>query len=199
VKYVGLAALPATFWLLVATLRVAINGERTLEVADNPIPKGAVVAGMNALKPLVNVCYERYQVPGFVMVNVVINKDGSVRSATITGKFAGTRADDVRPAGPGRSGPEYIHHLRQQRLRGRFLALEDVAAHDGAKAAAFTDGARFVDQRGVILVHGASREYDDPAPIEGRLYDVAHAVRDRSDRDTHAIVDGTRLGLFYIC
>jgi hypothetical protein len=131
VRYVGLGALSAMFWLLVATLRVAVNGDfelrpeavdreaaaeqrpvpsaraklgsvndcgvpgiysidRTLDVANNPISKTAVVAGMNAVKPLVSACYLRYRVPGFAMVNVVIDKDGRVCAAAATGKFAGT-------------------------------------------------------------------------------------------------------------
>lgn len=125
-KYVGIAALSATFWLLVATLRVAINDDCQLrrEMAEteapaaerrpvapvspklwaatdcglpgidsgdrNPISKVAVVGGMNAVRPLVNACYDQYQVPGMVMVMIVINKDGRVCSATTTGKFAGT-------------------------------------------------------------------------------------------------------------
>ena len=53
-------------------------------------PKSAVVAGMNAIKPKVNACYNQYKVPGMAMVNVVIGKSGKVSSATVTGKFAGT-------------------------------------------------------------------------------------------------------------
>lgn len=104
-KYVGLAAVSVTFWLLVATLRVAINGDgqprreavetqspapEQRPVADNPISKRAVVTGMNAVRPLVHACYERYHVPGMAMVIFVINQDGSVDSATVSGKFAGT-------------------------------------------------------------------------------------------------------------
>ena len=50
----------------------------------------AVMRGMNAVKPAVARCYERYQIPGMAMVNVVIGKNGHVSSATVTGKFAGT-------------------------------------------------------------------------------------------------------------
>ena len=55
-----------------------------------PISKNAVVAGFNAVKPKVEVCYERYGVPGTAMVNVLIAKSGRVSSAVVTGKLAGT-------------------------------------------------------------------------------------------------------------
>jgi hypothetical protein len=55
-----------------------------------PLAKGAVVAGMNGVKPKINDCYNQYKVPGMAMVNVVIGKTGKVTTATVTGKFAGT-------------------------------------------------------------------------------------------------------------
>ena len=55
-----------------------------------PLAKNAVVAGMNAVKPKINDCYNQFKVPGMAMVNVVILKSGKVGSATVTGKFAGT-------------------------------------------------------------------------------------------------------------
>jgi predicted Zn finger-like uncharacterized protein len=55
-----------------------------------PLAKGAVVAGMNGVKPKINDCYNQYKVPGMAMVNVVIGKSGKVTTATVTGKFAGT-------------------------------------------------------------------------------------------------------------
>jgi predicted Zn finger-like uncharacterized protein len=55
-----------------------------------PLAKNAVVAGMNAIKPKINDCYNQFKVPGMAMVNVSILKSGKVGSATVTGKFAGT-------------------------------------------------------------------------------------------------------------
>ena len=55
-----------------------------------PLSKGAVVAGMNSVKPKVAACYNEFKVQGMAMVNVVIGKSGKVTSATVTGKFAGT-------------------------------------------------------------------------------------------------------------
>jgi predicted Zn finger-like uncharacterized protein len=55
-----------------------------------PLSKGAVVAGMNSVKPKVAACYSEFKVPGMAMVNVVIGKSGKVTSATVSGKFAGT-------------------------------------------------------------------------------------------------------------
>ena len=55
-----------------------------------PLAKGAVVAGMNAVKAKVATCYAQFKVPGLAMVNVVIAKSGKVSSATVTGKFTGT-------------------------------------------------------------------------------------------------------------
>jgi predicted Zn finger-like uncharacterized protein len=55
-----------------------------------PLSKGAVVAGMNSVKPKVAACYSEFKVPGMAMVNVAIGKSGKVTSATVSGKFAGT-------------------------------------------------------------------------------------------------------------
>ncbi len=55
-----------------------------------PLSKGAVVAGMNSVKPKVAACYSEFKVQGMAMVNVVIGKSGKVTSATVSGKFAGT-------------------------------------------------------------------------------------------------------------
>ena len=55
-----------------------------------PLAKGAVVAGMNSVKPKVAACYNEYKQQGMAMVNVVIGKNGKVASATVSGKFAGT-------------------------------------------------------------------------------------------------------------
>jgi predicted Zn finger-like uncharacterized protein len=55
-----------------------------------PLSKGAVVAGMNSVKPKVAACYNEFKVPGMAMVAVAIGKSGKVTSATVSGKFAGT-------------------------------------------------------------------------------------------------------------
>ena len=55
-----------------------------------PLSKNAVVAGMNGVKGRIGDCYNQYKVPGMVMVNVIIGKNGKVSSATAQGKFAGT-------------------------------------------------------------------------------------------------------------
>jgi len=43
-----------------------------------PLSKGAVVAGMNAVKARVNDCYTQFKVPGMAMVTVNIGKNGKV-------------------------------------------------------------------------------------------------------------------------
>jgi predicted Zn finger-like uncharacterized protein len=63
---------------------------KAAESSAGPLAKNAVVAGMNAVKPKINDCYNQFKVPGMAMVNVVILKSGKVGSATVTGKFAGT-------------------------------------------------------------------------------------------------------------
>jgi hypothetical protein len=55
----------------------------------NPLSKSDLVLGMNALRPKVAECYARHQVQGLALVNVDIAY-GRVRSATVSGKFAGT-------------------------------------------------------------------------------------------------------------
>jgi hypothetical protein len=54
------------------------------------LPKNALVAGLNGVRPKVSNCYNQFKVPGTAMVNIVIGKSGKVTSATVTGKFAGT-------------------------------------------------------------------------------------------------------------
>jgi hypothetical protein len=114
-KYVTLAALAATYWLLVATAHLLVGDERQppcqrrvncmmaprvdavtaaahVPVAPpgNPMRKWAVVSGMNAVKPQIARCYQAYGVPGMAMVNVVIDPSGLVSSARVTGRFADT-------------------------------------------------------------------------------------------------------------
>jgi hypothetical protein len=112
VRFVGIAALAATFWLLVATLRLILAGdvERAAptpvpavvapaaaevpapapEPVGNPLSKVAVVAGFNAVRAQIAECYATYQVPGLAMANVVIAKNGKLSRVAVTGKFAGT-------------------------------------------------------------------------------------------------------------
>jgi hypothetical protein len=54
------------------------------------LPKNALVAGLNGVRPKVSACYNQFKVPGTAMVNIVIGKSGKVTTATVTGKFAGT-------------------------------------------------------------------------------------------------------------
>jgi hypothetical protein len=116
-KYVALAALAATFWLLVATARLLVEGQRhdcrcprerivSVRVVPrvapasvayvpppglgNPIRKAAIVSGMNAVKPQIARCYAAYGVPGMALVNAVIAPSGLVSSANVTGRFADT-------------------------------------------------------------------------------------------------------------
>jgi hypothetical protein len=55
-----------------------------------PLPKNALVAGLNGVRPKVSACYNQFKVPGTAMVTIVIGKSGKVTTATVTGKFAGT-------------------------------------------------------------------------------------------------------------
>jgi hypothetical protein len=50
----------------------------------------AIKQGMEAIGGRVQACYEKYQVPGMVMVRVKISTDGTVASADATGKFENT-------------------------------------------------------------------------------------------------------------
>jgi len=80
--------------------------ERT---SKNALSKLALVQGMNAVRPLILACYERYGVPGTAMVDVRIARSGRVSSAVVrTGTFARTPtgtciAKAVRTAGFPRS------------------------------------------------------------------------------------------------
>jgi predicted Zn finger-like uncharacterized protein len=55
-----------------------------------PLPKNALVAGLNSVRPKVSNCYNQFKVPGTAMVNITIGKNGKVSKAEVTGKFAGT-------------------------------------------------------------------------------------------------------------
>jgi hypothetical protein len=54
------------------------------------LSESAIMAGMNRVKAKVGACYARLRVPGLVMVNVTIARNGTVESAVATGKFGGT-------------------------------------------------------------------------------------------------------------
>jgi hypothetical protein len=79
-------ALPPVPDLPATEERVAVNEPPSL----GPISKMAVMRGMNAVKPAVARCYERYQIPGMAMVNVVIGRDGIVKRAVVSGRFEET-------------------------------------------------------------------------------------------------------------
>lgn len=81
---------------------------------DNSLPIRVFVCGMSSLKDKVSACFTKYQVPGTVMVNVVIGPDGTVTSAVATGSFAGTPTGTcvetaartaTFPSSAGRSSP----------------------------------------------------------------------------------------------
>jgi hypothetical protein len=57
---------------------------------NNSLPVRVLVCGMIAVRPKVAACYERHKVPGTVMLNVVIGKNGTVTTAAATGQFADT-------------------------------------------------------------------------------------------------------------
>jgi hypothetical protein len=137
VRYVGFAALAATFWLLVATVRLVLHPPAPQRIAPvpqriaaappqmtadsasrprryrhvprdvdcggvfgpdesdhtiegSPLRRSALVAGLDAVRPSVSACYQAYQPPATVMVNVVIARNGRVSSATAMGNFAKT-------------------------------------------------------------------------------------------------------------
>ena len=55
-----------------------------------PISRIALVSGMNAVRPQISACYERFQVPGMAVVQVVVAETGRVWYAHVTGTFEGT-------------------------------------------------------------------------------------------------------------
>jgi len=57
---------------------------------DDSLPVRSFVCGMIAVRPEVAACYARHKVPGTVMVNLVIGKNGTVTTAAAQGQFAGT-------------------------------------------------------------------------------------------------------------
>jgi hypothetical protein len=70
---------------------VADNGSKKAgAAAGHPLPKIAIVAGMNLVKPKIAACYSEFKMPGVAMVKVVIAQSGSVTSATVVGNFEGT-------------------------------------------------------------------------------------------------------------
>lgn len=66
-------------------------GDDARDATDlKPLHKSALIAGLNAVRPQVDGCYLKYRAPGNAMVKLRIALDGTVRSATVTGTFAGT-------------------------------------------------------------------------------------------------------------
>lgn len=115
-RLVATAALAATFWLSVATLRLMIHGggcatrhaspapvsdsriERTpppleigsIPVRPGPLTKADVAADMEALQQEMTDC-EDLGFRGLAVVDLVIGPRGWVRSADVRGKLVGTR------------------------------------------------------------------------------------------------------------
>jgi hypothetical protein len=58
------------------------------------LSKRVLVCMMNSIKGQVAACFARYQVPGVAMVNVVVSREGAVRTAATSGRFAGTPTGD---------------------------------------------------------------------------------------------------------
>jgi hypothetical protein len=104
VRYVALAAVAATFWLLVACGHLMVHEVRREPIRREPnartqvvrpAPAGslsrfAVVRGMNEVKAQVARCYDAERTAGMAMVNIVIAPGGEVSSATVSGRFAGS-------------------------------------------------------------------------------------------------------------
>ena len=57
---------------------------------DSSLPIRVFACGMNAVKDKVGACFAQYQVPGTAMLNIVVGRNGAVRTAVVTGQFAGT-------------------------------------------------------------------------------------------------------------
>src|SRR6185369_12542873 len=57
---------------------------------DRELSKQTLLCGMMSVRDKVNECFARYQIPGIVMVNVVVGRRGLVSGAVVTGKFAGS-------------------------------------------------------------------------------------------------------------
>jgi hypothetical protein len=66
------------------------SGDDALEF----LPKRVLVCAMTSIKDKVAACFARFQVPGVVIVNVVVSRQGSVTAATVSGQFAGTPTGD---------------------------------------------------------------------------------------------------------
>ncbi|HXJ20265.1 MAG TPA: GYF domain-containing protein [Polyangia bacterium] len=66
------------------------SGSKKPDASSTPLAKGAVVAGMNSVRPKISACYNEFKQKGMAMMNVVIGRNGKVSSATVSGKFAGT-------------------------------------------------------------------------------------------------------------
>lgn len=132
-KSLAIAALAATFWVGPTPARArpdtapesckpaARHRPPPAPTSKTALSNQALVQGMNAVRPLILACYERYGVKGTVMVDVRIARSGRVSSAVVTtGTFARTPtgtcvAKAVRsarfPRSDGRSTP-YPFQLR---------------------------------------------------------------------------------------
>ena len=74
--------------------RGRLTAKGRLVEPGRPMSTRALVCAMRAIKEKVAACYARYQIPGTVLVNFVISKQGTVAAATTMGTFAGTPTGD---------------------------------------------------------------------------------------------------------
>ena len=67
--------------------------------------------------------------------------------------------------------------------------LEGVAADNGAEAATIANGESLIEHGFIVILLGAAGEDHDATTIKGALDNVADALGERSDRDTHLLVN----------
>lgn len=79
----------ALFFTLLSLLALGACAPKHKPVAAK-LGMPEVRAGMEKLREPAHECYEKYKVAGHAQVMVRIEADGSVSSAQVTGKFAGT-------------------------------------------------------------------------------------------------------------
>jgi hypothetical protein len=78
-------------WLL--ALACAGCAHHASAVPDQ-LDKPAIIRGMEPARPAVLACYQRYRVPGMVLVGVEVATDGRVLLAKATGQFSNTPTGD---------------------------------------------------------------------------------------------------------
>jgi predicted Zn finger-like uncharacterized protein len=95
-----------------AAKKAAAREESSGGGEDSSLPdqldKGAIVSGMQKIKPRVGSCFDQFKVPGMANVAVTISGSGRVSSANVTGQFAGTPTGDcVAKAAKSASFPKF--------------------------------------------------------------------------------------------